>query len=87
MIFDVAKFVIWLIDRYDLHEQVLSHIADSGEVPVLTDAELLPQDEPVQVQPKKPYLMHFEEEFVTGEDLKDKMIECCNSGGNDNRAQ
>jgi len=87
MIFDVAKFVIWLIERYDLHQEVLNYVADSGEVPVLNENDKMYREKPVQVQPGKPYLMHFDQEFITEKELRSKIIECSNTGGNDRNAQ
>jgi hypothetical protein len=78
MIFDVAKFAIWLIDRYDLHQEVLSHLSESGEVPTLGKNVKLHKEEPIMVEKHVPYVITFEESFKTGPEIKDKIIDCTN---------
>ena len=77
MLVDVFKIVVWLVERYDLHEQVKEHFTDMKKEEM----------EAVMVEPKKPYLIHFNEPFQTSADLKNKMIECTNLSEGDQRNQ
>jgi len=67
MIFDVFKIVVWLIERYNLHEQVKEHLSNVGSTE---------EGEAVMVEPQKPYLMHFDKPAVTPEEIIDKIVEC-----------
>lgn len=66
MLVDVFKIVVWLIERYNLHEQVKEHLSGVGKT----------EEEAVMVQPKKPYLIHFDKPVITSEELIDKIIVC-----------
>lgn len=84
MIVDAFKIVVWIIERYSLEDKVLSHLI-SGRQIVTGDIEIYTKEEAVMVEPKKMYLMHFDEPFQTSEDLKNKMIECTNLSKEDQR--
>jgi len=66
MIVDAFKIVIWIIEYYGLQNQVLDHL----------DHPLDKKEEAVMVTPRKPYLMHFDDRFVTKTGLQNKVLQC-----------
>jgi len=77
MIVDLVKILVWLIERYNLREEVLQHLIDGGQI-MTGDFDPYTKEEAVIVDTNQPYLLHFDEPVQTETDLKNKMVECTN---------
>lgn len=63
MIVDAFKIAVWLIERYQLQEQIINHIN--------TDKH---EEEAVMIDPYTRYVVRFEKPYVTGQELLDKFV-------------
>jgi len=63
MIIDAFKIAVWLIERYQLQEQIINHINTEKN-----------RDEAVMIEPYTNYIVNFEKPYVTEQDLLDKFV-------------
>lgn len=63
MIIDAFKIAVWLIERYQLQEQIINHINTEKN-----------RDEAVMIEPYTNYIIHFEKPFITRQELLDKIV-------------
>ena len=63
MIVDAFKIAVWIIERYDLQEQIINHINTETS-----------EEEAVMIEPYTNYIMHFEKPFITQQELLDKFV-------------
>lgn len=63
MIVDAFKIAVWLIERYDLQEQIINHINTEKNT-----------DEALMIDPYTRYIVSFEKPYVTEQELLDKFV-------------